>query len=175
MKYYGAGELFNPMRQMNRKKPTLTDKYIIDFMQQVDRFPIPEALLRPEPERSYNLVIDSLINDSYRLETVEAWADYKPANGAPYNSLESEDDYFIEESEESDDPNAVPYITKKLVKEDPTIKEKQFDMRVLLTSAFRLESMKYFPYRSREGEIPKKLLQYPKLDYIFDCMTKIEA
>jgi len=99
-------------------------------------------------------VIDSLINDAYRLETVEAWADYKPGNGAPDNSMESEDDYFIEESEESDDPNAVPYLTKKLVKEDPTLKEKQFDMRILLTSAFRLESMKYFPYRSREGEIP---------------------
>ena len=48
-------------------------------------------------------------------------------------------------------------------------------MRVLLTTPFRLESMKYFPYRSREGEVPYKLLQVPKLKYIFDCLPKIEA
>lgn len=30
MKYYGAGDLFNPMSEM--KQPTLTDQYIIGFM-----------------------------------------------------------------------------------------------------------------------------------------------
>ena len=156
MKYYGAQDIFNPMKQM--KAPTLTDQHIMTFMTQVDRYPIPEALLRPQPEKPYHLVIDSLINDSYRIETAESWADYKPAQNCPYNSLESEDDYFIEESEESDDPNAVPYITKAKVTEDPSLKDKQFDMRILQTSAFRLESMKYYPYRQREGDIPNKLL-----------------
>lgn len=77
MKYYGAQDIFNPMKQM--KAPNLTDQHIMAFMTQVDRYPIPEALLRPQPEKPYHLVIDSLINDSYRLETAESWADFKPA------------------------------------------------------------------------------------------------
>ena len=96
----------------------------MNFMSQCERFPIPESLQRPQPEKAFKLIIDSLINESYRVETVEAWANYKPGNGCPYNSLESEDDFYIEESEESDDPNAVPHITKKMVNEDPSLKAK---------------------------------------------------
>ena len=113
MKYYTSEDIYNPLK--NEKGPTLTDRYIIEFMQKVDRFPIPEALIRPQPESAYKLTIDSLINTSYKLETVEAWADYLPATQAPYNSLESEDEFHIFESDSSEDPNAVPYITKKLV------------------------------------------------------------
>ena len=157
MKYYGARDFYNPL--LEQEGPTLTDQYIIDFMKLVDRHHIPEALIRPQPERPYTLVIDSIIKDVFRQETVEAWANYKPAIGAPYNSMESEEDFNIYESEDSEDPNAVPYITKKKVEQDPSLKDKQFDMRILQTSAFRLESMKFFPYRSREGDIPNKLLQ----------------
>ena len=62
--------------------------------------------------------------------------------------MESEDEFQLYESQESDDPNAVPYITKKKVEEDPSLKDKQFDMRLISTSPYRLEAMKYFPYRT---------------------------
>ncbi len=62
---------------------------------------------------------------------MEAWADYKPAIGAPYNSMESEEDFQIYESDSSEDPNAVPYITKKKVEADPELVKKQFDIRIL--------------------------------------------
>lgn len=89
--------------------------------------------------------------------------------------MESDEDFNVYESDDSEDPNAVPYITKKAVDLDPTLTEKQFDMRILATSAFRLESMKFFPYRTREGEMPTKLLAIPKMHYIFECLPKIEA
>ena len=38
--------------------------------------------------------------------------------------MASEDEYIVAESEESDDPNAVPYITKEKMKEDPSLQEK---------------------------------------------------
>ena len=87
--------------------------------------------------------------------------------------MESEDDFPLYESQDSDDPNAVPYLTKAKIAQDPDLKEKQFDIRILEVSGFRLESMKFFPYRTREGEIPKKLLKVPKVDYIFECSPLI--
>ncbi len=98
-----------------------------------------------------------------------------PDTKAPYNSLEDEEDFFLYESQESDDPNSVPYITQKKIKEDPTLKEKQFDIRILETSAYRLESMKFFPYRHREGEIPYKILQVPKVSSIIEAAPRILA
>lgn len=53
MQYYGAKDIFNPMH--NIKGPTLTEQYIIDFMKQVDRFPICEALVGRQPDRPYVL------------------------------------------------------------------------------------------------------------------------
>lgn len=75
----------------------------------------------------FELVIDSLINDAYRMESVKTWADYKPGQGdtpgtyAPENSQESDDDFFVEESDESDDPNGVPYLTSQAIKENPSL------------------------------------------------------
>lgn len=63
MKYYGAKDVYNPLH--NQKGPTLTDQYIIEFMKAVDRYPIAEALMRPQPERPYNMVIDSIIKDVF--------------------------------------------------------------------------------------------------------------
>lgn len=73
----------------------------------------------------------------------------------------------------SEDPNSVPYITTAKLREDPTLKEKNFDVRILDNSPFRLESVKYYPFRSREGEIPLKLLKVRKLSYLLDSAPKI--
>ena len=184
MKYHGADDMFNPMK--NIKQPTLTDQMIIGFMTQVNRFPIPETLLRPQTGKPFSLFIDSLINDAYRLKTVEAWADFKPALAAPENSQESEDDFFIEDSDSEEEEDDLVKIqsdqksTRKL-KPDQVLKLAAstdvviFDMDILQTSAFRLQSVKQFPYRSKSGEIPQNLLLVPKLSYLFDCLQKIEA
>ena len=65
MKYYGAQDIFNPMHSV--KKPTLTQKTIIDFMVETDRYPIQEALVGRTPNRPYELAIDSLITSCYSL------------------------------------------------------------------------------------------------------------
>ena len=109
------------------------------------------------------------------MQAVEEWAEYMTDTKVPYNSLEDEEDFFLYESQESDDPNSVPYITQKKIKEDPTLKEKQFDIRILETSPYRLESMKFFPYRYREGEIPLKLLEIPKVSSIIEAAPRILA
>ena len=59
------------------------------------------------------MTIDSLISDAFRLETVKSWADYKPMINCPQNSHESEDEFDLYESTESEDPNGVPHLTKK--------------------------------------------------------------
>ena len=38
-----------------------------------------------------------------------------------------------------------------------------------------MEAMKYFPYKSREGEIPLKLLKVPKLNFLIEAGLKIQA
>ena len=53
MKYYGAKDIYNPINNM--KGPKLTDKYIIDFMKSVDRFPVPEALVNRPTREPYKL------------------------------------------------------------------------------------------------------------------------
>jgi len=43
LKYYGANDIYNPIAKNG--KVTLTEQHIIKFMKEVDRFPVPEALL----------------------------------------------------------------------------------------------------------------------------------
>ena len=50
-----------------------------------------------------------------------------------------------------------------------------FPMQWLETSGFRLESMRYFPYRNREGEIPSKILKGGKISHVFVYEPKIKA
>ena len=50
--------------------------------------------------------------------------------------------------------------------ESPETARKNFDKNLLNTQPFRLESLKYFPYRQKEGELPLRLLKVPKLDFI---------
>jgi len=87
--------------------------------------------------------------------------------------MESDENFFLYESQESDDPNSVPYITAKKVKADPTLKEKQFDIRILEISPYRMESMKFFPHRTHEGEVPYKLLNVGKMHYLLEAAPKI--
>ena len=37
-----------------------------------------------------------------------------------------------------------------------------------------MESMAYYPYRSREGDMPVKLLKIPRIQTLFDCSKQIE-
>ena len=158
MRYYGAADVFNPMLKVKKK---LKDSHLIDFMKEVDRFPVPEALVGRTANKPFRLELDSVMNAEYRLEAVEAWGDYRPAIDAPNNSMESEEEFYVEESQSSEDENAA--ISHVQLKKDPALVEKQFDTRILNTSGFRLESMKIFPYRSREGEIPLGVLKVKKV------------
>ena len=38
---------------------------------------------------------------------------------------------------------------------------------------YRTESMAYYPYRTREGNMPVKLLKIPKLQFLFESGDKI--
>jgi hypothetical protein len=42
--------------------------------------------------------------------------------------------------------------------EDPNKKKKLFDKSILLTQGFNQVAMGIYPHKSREGEIPKRLL-----------------
>ena len=43
----------------------------------------------------------------------------------------------------------------------------KFDLGLLDVSPFRMESMKFYPYKSKEGEIPLKLLKVPNFEFLF--------
>ena len=60
-----------------------------------------------------------------------------------------------------------------MVEDKEVLKYKPFNKKLLDVSPFRMEGMRYFPYRSREGEIPLKLLKVPKLEFIIDQAPKI--
>ena len=173
LKFYADEDIYNPMQ--DQPKPTLTDKYIIDMMKEADRFPIPESLVgrRKNQKRPYVLKIDSLISAAFKIEEVNEWANSKDVLDAPYNTMHSEDDFPLEDSQDSDEQNVFPAIPKDKLLADPSLKDKQFDIRLLDTSPYRLESLLYFPYRNREGEIPLKLLKIPKLSFLLECSEKI--
>lgn len=107
------------------------------------------------------------------MSAVEEWANWKPEIDAPANSMESEDNYQLVESQSSDDSDALPHLTKEKLKLDPELEKKQFPKQDLETSGFRLQAMQYYPYRSREGEIPYKLLGVQRSQFVFDCAEKI--
>ena len=81
----------------------------------------------------------------------------------PYNSQVSEDDFPLYMSQDSDEANVYPYIPKSKLEADPSLALKQFDIRLIDTMPYRTDSMAYYPYRTREGNMPVKLLKVPKL------------
>ena len=110
-------------------------------MKHVDRYPIPEALVNRATDKPYVLQIDSIISSQFKMNVVEEWANYMPEIAAPQNSAESEDDFQLIESQSSDDSDAIPYLTKEKLKQDPELEKKQFPKADLETSGFRLQSM----------------------------------
>ena len=91
----------------------------------------------------------------------------------PYNSFDSEDEFKLYHSEDSEEQDVYPYIPKAKLEADPSLREKQFDIKLLKTSPYRTESMAYYPYRSAEGNTPVKLLLKPHLSFLFECQTAI--
>lgn len=95
----------------------MLDVAVIDAMKMADRFPIPEALVGREERKSYNLRVDSLISSTYNIDAVNEWADYRQELDAPYNSMESEEEFPLHDSEESDENEKYPYIPKNKLEE----------------------------------------------------------
>ena len=115
----------------NYPKPSLTDKYVIDQMKEADRFPIQEALVGRSKKQPFTMYIDSLISATFKLENVLAWADEPIGSIVPNNSQESEDDFKLFLSEDSDEANVYPYIPKAKLEADPSLRDKQFDISLL--------------------------------------------
>ena len=109
----------------------------------------------------YTLKIDSLISAAYKTESVLEWANYRQEIDAPYCSMYSEEEFPLYDSNESDEIQTYPYIPKDKLAANPELKKKQFDIRLLSSSPWRVESMKYYPYRSNDGDFPLKLLRIP--------------
>ncbi len=84
------------------------------------------------------------------MESVLEWADYKQELDAPYCSMESEEEFPLYDSAESDELDVFPYIPKAKLDQNPELKKKQFDISLLSTMPFRIESMKYYPGQSRD-------------------------
>ena len=77
----------------NIAKPSLSDLITIKKMKQYQRYPIPEALM---PHKgNFKLRIDSILIESYRVESMKEWAKYRPDTTAPYNSMNTEDELQI--------------------------------------------------------------------------------
>lgn len=87
----------------------------------------------------------------------------------PYNSPESEEDLPIYDSNSSDEIK----IDETAVKKDPSMKVKLFDKNILSTNPFRLESIRTYPYRAREGEPPLLLLKKPDIEFIKEIQPKL--
>lgn len=122
-------------------------------MRLTDRFPIPENLMnRP---KHFLLQIDSLMHSAFFTDKNNDWGNYKQELSAPYNSLESEEDFNILGSESStDDENKKPVVVVK--KEGET--KKKIDLTYIAANCWNMNQFKVYPHRAREGEIPVKLL-----------------
>ena len=72
--------------------------------------------------------------------------------------MESENEYPLEDSHDSEEEaNRVPKPTKYQKKNEENFKEKQFDKSLIELTNFRLENLRTYPHRVREGEVPFKL------------------
>ena len=94
-------------------------------MKEADRFPIPEALIGRQPNKNYELRIDSLITAAYSLEAIYAGAERPQSElDAPYCSMESEEEFPLYDSEESEAANKYPYIPTAKLEENPELRRK---------------------------------------------------
>jgi hypothetical protein len=96
LKYYGAADIYNPLQ--NYPKPSLTDLHVINLIKECDRFPIPEAILGRKKLTPYTLRIDSMMLATYKMESIQEWANYRQEIDAPFNSMESADEFPLYDS-----------------------------------------------------------------------------
>ena len=117
---------------------------------------------------NFSLKVDSIMIDAYREETMLEWADVKQELDVPYNSIYTEDEYVVYESPSDDEVQEIVVVKKTEVQ-----KFKPFDLKVLDVTPFRMESMRYYPYRTKEGDIPLKLLKMPTCSFVIECAPRI--
>ena len=147
----------------------MTDLITIETMKKYQRWPVPEHLVG-RPKGNFRLKVDSLIAEAYREESMQEWANWRPLLDVPYNSMQSADELAILESEDSEEAEERPGSAGAIQDDD----EVKLDAKMLEHCPFRMESMKYYPYKSREGEIPLKLLKVAQLDWLPKIGTLIE-
>ena len=118
--------MYNPLKQ--QAKASLIDRITIKKMKAYQRWPIPECLMGRQTTNPFYLKVDSLIADAYLSDRMREWADYRADVAAPYNSMESADDYQILPSEDSE-------VEKEDLKETDILKEREheftFDKSIL--------------------------------------------
>jgi hypothetical protein len=123
LKYADKLLLIDPMKEM--KKPTITDLITVKKMQASDRWPIPEQLINRPEKGNFSLVIDSIMHAAYNEKDILEWAAYRQELDVPYNSMESENEYPLEDSHDSEEEaNRVPKPTKYQKKHEENFKEK---------------------------------------------------
>ena len=102
----------------------------------------------------YEFSFDTLTRAAYSLAEIQVYGNADRLDlDVPFNSMESEDDFPVYDSQDSDEVNEFGVKLKDL-KKDPTLADKMFDKSLLETTPFRVESFKFFPYKQAEGEIP---------------------
>ena len=140
-------------------------------MKSAKRYPVPEQMMG-RSRRSFRLAIDTIMTQVYSEAYLEEWADYRQEVDAPYNSNESEDEFHIYQSQDDDEELATASVTSptsaKHKLTDPLAKEKIFNKQMVEPSPFRIESVKTYPFKFREGEVPLRLLKVPKIEFPID-------
>ena len=85
--------------------------------------------------------------------------------------MDSIDEFSIGGGTDSDEENLKTYNDKN--KDAKAFERKRIETTLLVNWPFKMELMKNFPYRSREGDVPTKLLRYPRLNYIMEIQSQI--
>ena len=116
------------------------------------KFPICEALLaRPD---YFELKIDSLITYAFNMINVYRNALEVQELGVPQNSEETEEDIDLAYSS-GDEVLPVGVVSKH----DPMARFRVIDERVFDILNFNMTTLRDFPHRYREGDIPYKILK----------------
>ena len=125
-------------------------------------------------KKPFRLTLDSILREVYSEQYVHQWAEYQLETGAPCNSAESEDDYNLYQTDESEEAEALEGGAKKAKKGDQKDKDTGFNLQLLDPSPFALDSVRTFPHKFREGDIPLRLLKVPKIEFIIDSQMIIQ-
>ena len=82
--------------------------------------------------------------------------------------MESADEFQLYRSEDDEEEDTVVKINSKAKQDDMSQKDKQLNLQLLDPSPFRIESIRNYPHRFREGEIPLRLMKVPKIEFLID-------